>query len=587
MAAFAVALITTTCAIASEAAPATRPHVTGTDETIWVFAPRTMAGAKLPIIRTFFGDKQQPIVFSSPTLPDRYGELAAAAATGPITSGPDAARVILLYADGTTEQLGFQNSRGLPRWPGSELPSLWAGDALKPDVYAVGMGDVILLPTTRRAGDSIVPSERTEHKIASRPSTARSGDARTTSAPQARAALTKSSPPTTHPASGLVLLRLAAGDWQYVARLPEPAQHAARRWLSARDQRVHLFWRATPGGEIFCSTFWSGSWSRPKTLPDSEKIVEAWTSADRIGPVLVAAEAVKDGDGAAVRVYWRKDETWHASERLRADDAELRVDPAAIDATVARSRLVIVRQVADGDVEIGESALDGDRTVKWSPPIATGISGRVTPRPEWWAWVETIAIMFVLLVIFLSRQEMLAMPAPLPTHLEHAPPLRRIIANVIDLAPIAIATVPLWIAPLSDAALILPRLDSRLGEAVITERLAPPWYLVVLGNAAWCLLWEWRLGTTPGKHLMGCRVVNRTGARPTIQQIVVRNCVRVAELGILLVGVSSAFLLLAVSRNRQRIGDLLAETLVVRQVVPTARPVAATPEVERDDAGQA
>jgi uncharacterized RDD family membrane protein YckC len=70
-------------------------------------------------------------------------------------------------------------------------------------------------------------------------------------------------------------------------------------------------------------------------------------------------------------------------------------------------------------------------------------------------------------------------------------------------------------------------------------------------------------GRTPGKRLNGLRVVRETGAPVTFTTSAVRNILRVIDIlpGTYLVGIAA---ILATRRN-QRLGDLLAGTLVVRE----------------------
>ncbi len=96
------------------------------------------------------------------------------------------------------------------------------------------------------------------------------------------------------------------------------------------------------------------------------------------------------------------------------------------------------------------------------------------------------------------------------------------------------------------------------------------------------IFFEWRFaGRTPGKRLLGIRVVRDGGFPLDFTSAVVRNVVRVVEtaLGFYLV---SAIVTLLSPENR-RLGDMAAGTLVVRDNrYERARPVAAAEE-PRDD----
>ena len=91
--------------------------------------------------------------------------------------------------------------------------------------------------------------------------------------------------------------------------------------------------------------------------------------------------------------------------------------------------------------------------------------------------------------------------------------------------------------------------------------------LAVLGVLAagwgWDVAWEvlWR-GQTPGKRALGLRVVGTDGSPVGPAESVVRNALRAVELPL---GYAPGVLLVALSPRRQRLGDLVAGTLVVQE----------------------
>ena len=79
----------------------------------------------------------------------------------------------------------------------------------------------------------------------------------------------------------------------------------------------------------------------------------------------------------------------------------------------------------------------------------------------------------------------------------------------------------------------------------------------------------WR-GQTPGKRLLGLRVIRQDGTRLGLAGAAIRNLLRVADSLPLFYGVGILSIIL--SRRRQRLGDFAAGTIVVRDVV-ALRPV--------------
>ena len=81
-------------------------------------------------------------------------------------------------------------------------------------------------------------------------------------------------------------------------------------------------------------------------------------------------------------------------------------------------------------------------------------------------------------------------------------------------------------------------------------------------HSLYMLVMELLTGRTVGKVLTGTRLLAETGTRPTVWQILVRNLLRLLELvpQFWILG-----LLVLLSRNRQRLGDIFARTLVVHR----------------------
>lgn len=89
---------------------------------------------------------------------------------------------------------------------------------------------------------------------------------------------------------------------------------------------------------------------------------------------------------------------------------------------------------------------------------------------------------------------------------------------------------------------------------------------------------EWRYGRTPGKVNRGLIVVMADGSECTLQGSAVRNLARYVDL----VGVPPLVLgvLVMVLTDGRRIGDHLADTVVVRSIAPAASEGVVTPGLE-------
>lgn len=517
-----------------------RLWLAGNDQTVWIVEQRLAQSTRT--IRLYYGDRDSVGAFTSPTLPDCVGEVSGLAA--------DETDATLLYSDGTVDLLTFRGTISGPRWPGDQPPLAWCGDATRPDVYAIAEGSQIVLPAR--------PKSKADRKAAAH------GGQTTQPAPRLPA--------------GLTLMRLHHGTWEFVSQIPRSAKSAAAFWIAARDGHVHLFWSTSAGRAIESASYSDGVWSDSASIPETQAALKAWASADASGPVLTVATT--DGGAAPqcrLRVSWRANGTWHMSGPLADSDGEVMVDPARVSIGIARGKLAIARLTTADTPELGQSSLDGDRKVTWTPTTLLGDGPALTSPSASWGWIETLTLMVVMTAIVWMRQDTLTQPVSLPQTLMISPPLRRIVALVIDLLPAVLLSGWLWVGPIKEALLLWPRLmdDPRLSQSLWSTRVLPAWYFVAVIYAVYCGIWEWFSGTTPGKHFLGCRVVAVGGERPDRAQIIARNCLRIPELGLPLAGMFSVFLMAVISRNHQRIGDVVAATYVVSTAPPMARPAGA------------
>jgi uncharacterized RDD family membrane protein YckC len=87
--------------------------------------------------------------------------------------------------------------------------------------------------------------------------------------------------------------------------------------------------------------------------------------------------------------------------------------------------------------------------------------------------------------------------------------------------------------------------------------------LVLAAGWGWDVAWEVLAGgRTPGKRLAGIRVVRADGGPPGLVESLLRNALRALEVPL---GYAPGILMIALGGRQQRLGDLVAGTLVVRQ----------------------
>lgn len=121
-----------------------------------------------------------------------------------------------------------------------------------------------------------------------------------------------------------------------------------------------------------------------------------------------------------------------------------------------------------------------------------------------------------------------------------------------------------WAATLIDSGVMFAFLvacDAFLGNALYQKVV--PFILLLL--VLYYPVLECLEGGTPGKFILGLRVVDYEGHRPGALQALIRALTRLVEVNPFCMGGLPAGIVAMLSPRKQRIGDMLAKTLVVYQ----------------------
>jgi uncharacterized RDD family membrane protein YckC len=148
-----------------------------------------------------------------------------------------------------------------------------------------------------------------------------------------------------------------------------------------------------------------------------------------------------------------------------------------------------------------------------------------------------------------------------------ASPVTRFLAWLVDFFCIMVL-----VSVLGKLLLLVQVLNANIGSALYTLG----YFIVSIGYAIICE-WCWR-GQTLGKKLFGLRVVDVEGMRLQFNQIVTRNLLRFVDALPAFYFVGGIVCLL--NRNCQRLGDIGANTIVIRN------PRVAEPDVDQLMAGK-
>lgn len=151
----------------------------------------------------------------------------------------------------------------------------------------------------------------------------------------------------------------------------------------------------------------------------------------------------------------------------------------------------------------------------------------------------------------IARALAVRLPEGVEFSLPLAGPVRRLLALLVDVAAVSVAS-----SVLSIGAVALAVLSVDLAVAVTTLL----YFVLSVGYGIACE--GWLRGQTLGKRLLGLRVMDARGLRLTPAQVVLRNLLRPIDSlpALYLIGGIAALL----SPRGQRLGDLAAGTVVVR-----------------------
>lgn len=370
----------------------------------------------------------------------------------------------------------------------------------------------------------------------------------------------------------LVIARYGGGEWS----IDRPAPAELRlddpvACLLASGGALHLFLHdaAAPGVyRHFASPSAGQPWSAPAELsfePGAALATAGWV---RDGAVLI----IRGGPSApsSWRLMTLKDGAWQPGAALAAGAGPDQDVGEPLGLAVFDEGAVLARRDPRGIIRVGLWSPQDGRQVE---PYATILA--LAPQPPelipMWI-VETVQIgvfLLALAAVFFWRREAILTPAAVRPGYMLCPLMVRLLAFVLDaiiLAP-AFGAALYLLARSDDSGLtfaeqlwLMPTLTGRLGLSVILGTFG-------VIHALYGTVCEMSLAATFGKRIVGAQVVGQDGAPASRGGIVVRNVLRALELA-----VPGVLLLVMMTRNRQRLGDIAAGTVVIVRATPGMMP---------------
>ena len=143
---------------------------------------------------------------------------------------------------------------------------------------------------------------------------------------------------------------------------------------------------------------------------------------------------------------------------------------------------------------------------------------------------------------------------------DNSPSAIRDIVVGYDNAIVRLRWIACWIDLVFFIACLLAA-DSILGNELYRQTI---FVWIALGMSNY-LVGEYFWGRTLGKLIAGIVVVNAQGGTPSLYQVLIRTALRVIEVNPIAAGGVPAGIAVIASKYKQRLGDMLADTYVIRK----------------------
>jgi len=285
------------------------------------------------------------------------------------------------------------------------------------------------------------------------------------------------------------------------------------------------------------------------------------TAYDR--PVFVIARAARLGTGEQIELQLATYDPGKGSFSFQpvVRDAEMvRWDRRRVPlAARLADRLALVWSEA-GELKLARCDFSG----QFQNATEIGVFARRPPDDrgkkihEFFVWSLLFAI---LIPVLFMRPKASPRPFALPPEVRPAAPVKRFLGVLIDYVPWVIISAVIFPVEASSLEEFRRQWTEMAGRGQLPANIA--WFLITAQvlYAVYGILMEYRFGATLGKAILRMRVVGDGASRPDLRGILLRNLIRIIELEIPMV-ILPIFLLIF-TRNRQRLGDMIARTTVI------------------------
>lgn len=383
-------------------------------------------------------------------------------------------------------------------------------------------------------------------------------------------------------------------DWAAAASLPADVVPADDSRLGpkicVRLDKLLLFAAERDGNRVDCCRLdtTSREWIANGSV-QTPRLAGFWAVEYGKLPTLVIA-VQHPADGAVIKAFRLivnsadSGAEWRPAE-LRLSDLPDGASLAGYEAATAfNQHIVLLARDSAGDAYLRFASLT-DAPAETTIPLSKQLS-ELSARSDAYVLFQvfTLALLVVLMAsLFIFRRGSMMNQIPLPPGCALALSMQRILAWLIDFAPFTLAAAALLGIRWGDGLAALARwgVARAPSDGPPADNILIWWAFSVGGHTLYMLIMELISRRTVGKVLARVYLMSETGARAKVWQILVRNLARLLEF---LPQFWIFAILVILSRNHQRVGDVLARTVAIRIVPrPPVEDLAAGLSKELDD----
>ena len=382
------------------------------------------------------------------------------------------------------------------------------------------------------------------------------------------------------------IFRLSASQWTKVAQLGVTSQ----AWAEQKAA-VHL---AEVGGRIYLLLSQPGSDSLARwdiATGGWEKLPRAFAAASQARPVgiqaagnqLVALATLPTGQ-ARLMTFDEKSKQFASLQTVKLNDKPAKLGEEVLFSALG-DRLILCWE-NKGKTNLATCSLTGQAGP--ADDIQQLIDNM--PEPELAQRLREYVVLgivavFIIITFALRPKDASAMFS-LPTTMKPGNLMKRVIAFGLDFTPLAILGMACFAPEMLNKQPEELRAMLQAPEQIETTAIVYAQLLTLGVYIAYCIVMELRFGATLGKMALRLRVVESGGTKPGFRAVALRNITKAIELPVLagheIWFTAILFMLPVITRNRQRLGDMVARTAVISAKTTQAKPTPTdTPPTEK------